>query len=85
MVMTLSTLLLISGDKGLRILLVCIPVILLGCDLHSSTYRDMSDKELRKRNYQCQIAGDLAPAEIQVCKNIRRECDRRAAKGSYVC
>ena len=57
----------------------------MGCDMQSSAFKDTPDKELRKRNYQCQIAGDLAPAEIQVCKNIRRECDRRAAEGSYVC
>ena len=69
----------------MRIILVIISVLVMGCDMQSSAFKDTPDKELRKRNYQCQIAGDLAPAEIQVCKNIRRECDRRAAEGSYVC
>jgi hypothetical protein len=39
---------------------------------------EVPDKELRQRNYKCVMANGLSPAEIQVCKNIRRECDERA-------
>lgn len=45
----------------------------------------MGAKELRERAYECEMSVDLTAAEIQVCKNIMRECKRREAKGQYDC
>jgi len=45
----------------------------------------LSDKELRKRNAKCRMSAGLSAPEIQVCKNIARECERRAKDGNYAC
>ncbi|UTW47143.1 hypothetical protein [Bacterioplanoides sp. SCSIO 12839] len=45
----------------------------------------LSDKELRKRHAQCRTGVNLSAPEIQVCKNIARECERRAEKGNWAC
>lgn len=45
----------------------------------------IDDKDLRSQNYHCMHAVNLTAAELQVCKNVRRECEKRAAKGNYVC
>ena len=61
-------------------------VLLSGCKWgNDSALSTMPNAELRKQNYHCQMAGSLSAAEIQVCRNIRRECDDRASKGNYVC
>ncbi|HBS41960.1 MAG TPA: hypothetical protein DEA26_04715 [Oceanospirillales bacterium] len=70
---------------GLRRLLFVLIVVLSACGMQKSGLQLATDKELRKRNYECQMASSLSPAEIQVCQNIRRECDRRAGQGNYVC
>ncbi|MDK2779349.1 MAG: hypothetical protein KYX62_16985 [Pseudomonadota bacterium] len=61
---------------------LCCLVMLTGC---SSELESVSDKDLRRRHYECQHAVNLTAAEIQVCHNIRRECERRAAAGNFVC
>ena len=52
------------------------------CDGRFST---LEASELRKRAYQCELGVNLTAPEIQVCKNIQRECKRREAKGQYDC
>lgn len=41
--------------------------------------------ELRKRAYTCVIDTNLSAAEIQVCRNIQRECQRRQKVGIFDC
>lgn len=41
--------------------------------------------ELRKRAYQCVIEDDLTAAELQVCRNIQRECKKRQNAGQFDC
>lgn len=70
----------------MRLSALLILIIVAGCNWQRETsLTSLGDEDLRKRNYRCQMAGKLSPAEIQVCKNIRRECNSRAAKGRYVC
>ena len=66
-----------------RYLFIALATLLVACQ--PSNMVSVPDKELRQRNYKCAMASGLSPAEIQVCKNIRRECDERASKGNYVC
>lgn len=70
---------------NLRRLLFVLITALTACGVQKSGLQLATDKELRKRNYECLMASSLSPAEIQVCKNVRRECDRRAGQGNYVC
>ncbi|MBE0481977.1 MAG: hypothetical protein IBX52_00620 [Bacterioplanes sp.] len=51
----------------------------------NNTLKDTPDRELRQRHYQCRMAVNLSAAEIQVCQNVSRECDRRARKGHFAC
>lgn len=55
---------------------------LAACD---SGYSSIAASELRKRSYHCEISDDLTAPEIQVCKNIQRECKRREKEGRYDC
>jgi hypothetical protein len=57
-------------------------VVLTAC---SQGLSGVSDRELRQRHYDCQHDVNLSTAELQVCHNIRRECEKRAAAGNYVC
>jgi len=45
----------------------------------------MDKTELRKRFYHCENDSDLTAPELQVCKNIKRECQRRQKLGRYEC
>lgn len=58
-------------------------MFLTGC--FNNQYADIEDSELRRRAYRCVINSNPSTAEIQVCKNIRRECDRRREEGRFVC
>lgn len=72
-----------AGKLLLRAMLVlCLPLILSAC---SGAYDAIEDRDLRQRHYQCQHAISLSAAEIQICQNVLRECQRRARKGDYVC
>ncbi|GAA6145648.1 MAG: hypothetical protein CSH37_05810 [Thalassolituus sp.] len=82
---TLQTVFKPLRTSELRALLLFMIVVLTGCELGQSPFADTSNRELRERNYKCQMASSLSAAEIQVCKNIRRECDARAEKGNFVC
>lgn len=53
-----------------------------GCN---SSLSGIEGSELRKRAYRCVVETDLTAAEIQVCKNIQRECKRRQAEGQFDC
>jgi hypothetical protein len=53
-----------------------------GCN---SSLSGIEGSELRKRAYRCLIETDLTAAEIQVCKNIQRECKRRQSEGQFDC
>jgi hypothetical protein len=52
------------------------------CDSNLST---MEGGELRKRAYRCVIETNMTVAEIQICKNIQRECQRRQDTGQFDC
>lgn len=48
-------------------------------------FASLEASELRKRAYECEQGANLTAPEIQVCKNIMRECKKREANGQYDC
>ncbi|MCY0964627.1 hypothetical protein [Parathalassolituus penaei] len=65
-----------------KLLLVLVVAGLSGC---SGDMAGVSDRDLRQKHYHCQMSTNLSAAEIQVCANVRRECDARAKSGHYAC
>ena len=57
-------------------------VFLSACE---SKWEKMPDDELAAKNAECYTIDDPAAAMIQVCKNYKRECERRRSEGIYVC
>ena len=57
--------------------------LLTACNQTGMSHLD--DRDLRHRHHQCRMAVDASPAEIQVCKNIKRECENRQDTGNYAC
>ncbi len=67
--------------KALAILAVTF--LIYGCE---SKWEKMPDDELASKRAECMNMNDPAPAMIQVCKNYKRECDRRREEEKrYVC
>lgn len=64
----------------LPVLAICIAMV--GCE---SKWEKMPDDELAVKSSECYGMNDPAPAMIQVCKNYKRECERRREEGNYVC
>ena len=58
------------------LLLVC------GCE---SKWEKMPDHELAQKASECMNMNAPGPAQIQICKNYQRECERRRKMGIYVC
>lgn len=56
--------------------------LLAACE---SKWEKMPDHELAEKAAECLYMNSPGPAQIQVCKNYRRECERRREKGIYVC
>ena len=63
-------------------LLLAAAVMLSACE---SKWESMPDDELAAKNSDCYGIDDPAPAMIQVCKNYKRECERRRTQGIYAC
>ncbi|KZZ43913.1 MAG: hypothetical protein MK185_07230 [Saccharospirillaceae bacterium] len=64
--------------------LLCLSLLFLtACDSTGMSY--LSDKELRQRHAKCRMSAGLSAPEIQVCKNLKRECENRARDGNYAC
>jgi hypothetical protein len=64
------------------------PLLLVGFVMLSaceSKWESMPDDELAAKNSECFGIDDPAPAMIQVCKNYKRECERRRTQGIYAC
>jgi hypothetical protein len=69
--------------KALSVSILALSVFgVTACD---SVLSSMEPSVLRERAYKCEMSVDLTAAEIQVCKNILRECKRRQSKGQYDC
>lgn len=51
----------------------------------SSEFSSMDGAELRKRAYRCLSENNTTAASLQVCENIRRECERRQKAGNFDC
>ena len=68
--------------SGLRVLLLPSALLLTACE---SKWEVMPDDELATKSSECLNMNDPAPAMIQVCKNYKRECERRRKTGRYVC
>ncbi|MBL4796536.1 MAG: hypothetical protein JKY50_03905 [Oleispira sp.] len=60
---------------------VCV-ASLVGC---GNTFSEMEGVELRERSYHCLAEASSTAAELQVCENIRRECQRRQEAGEFDC
>ncbi len=71
-----------TAKTTLQSLLLFSLVFLSACE---SKWEKMPDDELAAKNSDCYGMNDPAPAMIQVCKNYKRECERRRAQGVYVC
>jgi hypothetical protein len=56
--------------------------VVTACNSHFS---DVESGELRKRADRCATEMNMTQAEIQVCKNIQRECQRREDAGQFDC
>ncbi len=63
-------------------LLILAALSISACD---GRFANLEASELRKRAYECEQGVNLTAPEIQVCKNIMRECKRREANGQYDC
>lgn len=64
--------------------LLYLPLLFLtACDNTGMSH--LSDKELRQRHAKCRMSIGLSAPEIQVCKNLKRECENRASDGNYAC
>lgn len=57
----------------------------IGITACESKWEKMPDDELAMKSSECLGVSDPAPAMIQVCKNYKRECERRREEGIYVC
>ncbi len=66
----------------LAITLLVSCIILPACN---SSLSSIEGAELRKRAYRCLNDTNLTAAELQVCKNIQRECKRRQVDGVFDC
>ena len=55
---------------------------LTACD---SNLSKLEGSALRERAYRCANEMNMTTAEIQVCKNIQRECQRRQNAGRFEC
>ncbi len=71
----------------MKYLFICVASLLglVSLSACESSFSDMEGGELRERAYLCLIATDQSTAEIQVCKNIQRECKRRQKAGQFDC
>ena len=65
-----------------QVLLLSSVLLLAACE---SKWEAMPDDELAAKSSECMNMNDPAPAMIQVCKNYKRECERRRKTGKYVC
>ena len=64
---------------------VFLSLVMVGLSGCESDMADINDRDLRQRNYECEMGTNLGVAQLQVCANIKRECDRRAKAGHYAC
>lgn len=71
-----------TGDQ-VKYLMCFTLLFVTGCG--NSAMSHLSDKELRQRHAKCRMGTGLSAPEIQVCKNLKRECELRAEKGNYAC
>lgn len=71
-----------STTQLLQFLLLASLVFFSACE---SKWEKMSDHELAEKATECLYMNSPGPAQIQVCKNYQRECERRREKGIYVC
>jgi len=65
-----------------RSLFLIAMIFMAGCE---SKWEKMPDDELAMKSAECYNMNDPAPAMIQVCKNYKRECERRRDNGVYIC
>jgi hypothetical protein len=67
----------------LRPLLLLAILFISACE---SKWEAMNEDELVEKASRCLNMNDPAPAMIQVCKNYKRECERRFKEtGRYIC
>lgn len=66
-----------------RVLLLMLVAALTACG--DSKWKTMPDDVLAEKSAECMGIADPGPAMIQVCKNVKRECERRRANGIYAC
>lgn len=72
-----------AAFKPLRYPLLIIGMVFLtACE---SKWENMPNDELAAKSVECFNMNDPAPAMIQVCKNYKRECERRRENGVFVC
>lgn len=68
--------------------LLLVVVLIASCFVVTACNNSLSvteSSELRKRAYRCATEANMSSAEIQVCKNIQRECQRREDAGQFDC
>lgn len=70
------------ASRWLKSLCIIPLIALTACE---SKWEKMPDHELAEKASECLYMNSPGPAQIQVCKNYQRECERRREKGIYVC
>jgi hypothetical protein len=66
----------------LVVVLIASCFVVTACNGHLS---GVESGELRKRADRCATEMNMTQAEIQVCKNIERECQHREDAGQFDC
>lgn len=67
----------------MQAILISSVLVLTACE---SKWEKMLDDELASKASECDRTASQGAAMIQVCKNYRRECERRLQeKGRYIC
>jgi hypothetical protein len=66
----------------LVVTLIASCLVITACNSHLS---GIESGELRKRAYRCATEMNMTTAEIQVCRNIQRECQLREEAGQFDC
>ncbi|MFT6114406.1 MAG: hypothetical protein ACI9MS_003606 [Glaciecola sp.] len=66
----------------LVVTLIASCLVVIACNSNLSSIEGV---ELRERAYRCVTETNMTTAEIQVCRNIQRECQRREDAGQFDC
>ena len=65
--------------------LMLLSILGLGGCRDTARLSALSNGELAFKNDECLLKQPTAPGMVTACENIRKECEKRRAKGNYSC